>query len=74
MGIAAPPAHTSLAKICAEKAKLLQSSQGPYLLSMNFSGKKQGWMLLTDPVPNPRGSMGRDTGTAAWRVGDGRLA
>lgn len=70
----APPAHSRLDEICAKKAKLLQSSQGLYLLSMNFSGKKQCWMLLTDPVPKPRGSMGRGTGTAAWRGGDGRLA
>lgn len=70
----APSAHPRLHEICAKKAKLLQSSQGPYLLSMNFSGKKQCWMLLTDPVPKPRGSMSRGTGTAAWRVGDGRLA
>lgn len=70
----APPAHPRPAEIRAEKAKGLQSSQGPYLLSMNFSGKNQCWMLLTDPVPKPRGSMGSDMGTAAWRGGDGRLA
>lgn len=37
----APPAHPRLAEIHAEKAKLLQKwLQGPYLLSMKFSGKQ----------------------------------